>query len=142
MQVQISKKAINSIRIAKCCNPILGDKIFAIKTTKKKLIIHQENCVNLKRENPKKIIPINWAMVGKKELSTEIKIKAKDRVNLLTEILDTIASAKGNITSTQAKVENEQISCKFVLKAKNAEAIIKIIEKIGKINGIIEVSRE
>jgi len=138
---KILKKIINSIKISKCCNPIPGDKIFAIKTTKRKLTIHRENCENLKREDQKKVIPINWGMIGKRELSAEIKIKAKERINLLTEILDVIALMKGRVISTDAKVEKGSISCNFVLQTKKPEIIRKIVEKIRKIDGIKEVNR-
>ncbi|MFH1663267.1 MAG: TGS domain-containing protein [archaeon] len=135
------KKIIDSIKIAKCCSPISGDKIFAIKTTKRKLIVHRETCPNLLRENKKKIIPLNWGMVGKTETSTEIKIEAIEKINLLTDILDAIASMKAKAVSTEAKVENKNISCKFTLQAKKPETITKIIEKIKGIDGVKEVSR-
>ncbi len=138
---KISKKIIESIKISRCCNPIPGDKIYAIKTTKRKLTVHMENCKNLKREDQKKVIPINWEMIGKRELSAEIKIKAKERINLLTEILDVIASMKGKVISTDAKVEKENISCNFVLQTKKPEKIRKIVEKIRKIDGVKEVNR-
>ncbi len=138
---EISKKIIESIKIAKCCNPLPENKIFAIKTTKRKLIVHNENCVNLKRENRKKIIPINWKMIGQKELNTKIKIQAKEKVNLLTEILDAVTSLKGKIISTNAKVENKTVNCTITLKTKKPQTIGKILEKINKIEGIKEVSR-
>jgi len=139
---KISKKAIHSMRISKCCNPLPGDKIFAIKTTKRKLTIHRENCKNLERENPKKVIPINWEMIGKKELSTEIKIRAKEQVNLLTKILDVVSSKQGRVSSTHTKVENKEVYCEFVLQTKKPQKISEIIEEIRKIKGIIEIKRE
>jgi GTP pyrophosphokinase len=138
----IPEKTIRAIRISKCCNPIPGDKIFAIKTTKRKLTVHRENCENLKRENPKKIIPLNWEMIGRKELSTKIKINAREKINLLTEILDVIASFKAKAVSIQVKVENKNFSCKFILQTKKPQTIGKIIEKIRQIDGITEVRRE
>ncbi|MBU2100905.1 TGS domain-containing protein [Candidatus Micrarchaeota archaeon] len=138
---KLPEKPFHSIRIAKCCKPLPEDQIKAIKTTKRKLIIHRENCQNLLREEKKKIIPINWGMLGKRELSTEIKIKAKERANLLTEILDLFSSLNAKVASTQAKVNKNNVSCKFVLETKKPETIGKIMEKIKKLEGVSEVER-
>jgi len=141
IQEKISKKVIDSIKIAKCCNPVPGDKIYAIKTTKRKLTVHRETCKNLLRENQKKIIPLNWEMIGNKETSTEIKIIAAEKINLLTDLLDAIASLKAKAVSTEAKVENQNVTCKFTLQVKKTETIGKIMEKMKKIDGVKEVSR-
>jgi len=138
---QIAKKQIHSIRISKCCNPLPGDKITGMKTTKRKITIHKESCRNVLRENPKKLIPINWEMIGKKELTAEIKIETTEKINLLNTILDAIVSLKGKVISTEAKMENKKVSSKFVIQVKNPQTITKIIEKIEKIDGVKQVIR-
>lgn len=138
---KMPRKLVHLIRISKCCNPLPGDKITAIKTTKRKITVHKDNCRNVLRENPKKLIPINWEMIGKKELAAEIRIESTEKVNLLKEILDSIVSLKGKVISTQAKMENTRVSSKFVIKTKNPQTIGKIIEKIRKIEGVRHVSR-
>ncbi len=134
-------KMTHSIRISKCCNPLPEDKIAALKTTKRKIAIHKENCRNILRENPKKIIPISWEMIGKKELTAEIKIEAKEKVNLLKDILDAIVLLKGKVIATETKVENKKVISKFTIQAKKPQAISRIIEKIKKIEGIKTVKR-
>ncbi|PJA17576.1 MAG: hypothetical protein COX63_02720, partial [Candidatus Diapherotrites archaeon CG_4_10_14_0_2_um_filter_31_5] len=85
--------------------------------------------------------PINWEMIGKKELTAEIKIETTEKINLLNTILDAIVSLKGKVISTEAKMENKKVSSKFVIQVKNPQTITKIIEKIEKIDGVKQVIR-
>jgi GTP pyrophosphokinase len=129
------------VRLAKCCNPIPGDNIIGIKTTKRKISVHRTDCKEIEKIKSKKI-DIIWAEGEKKEYETEIKITTNERIGILKEMLDVFAKNKIQIIKTSAKtIAQNMTNCEFVIKIKNTQQIEELEKKLYEIKGVTEIRR-
>lgn len=129
-------------KIAKCCNPVPGDEIIGVRTTKRKISVHRAGCGNVARVIKEKRIKIDWDL-AKKDYVVEIKVRARDSPGTLPTILKILEKSNVTITATDAKASSNNIlQCKFNIKITNLEQLDSIIKKIGNIPTIFEVQRE
>jgi len=125
-----------SIKLAECCNPLPLDKIIGISSKMNDVVIHKENCINLK-ENKK--IEVSWN--DDPNLLVNLKINANDRIGLLAEILNSISSLAINMEKAEAHVSGKQLAeCNIKLKFNNIEELTKVINRIKKIQDIRKIS--
>ncbi len=129
-------------KIAKCCNPVPGDEIIGIRTTKRKISVHRASCRNVARVVKGKKIKISWDL-AKKDYVVEIKVRARDSPGTLPTILKILEKSDVTITATDAKTSsNNVLQCKFNIKIKNLEQLDYIIEKIDNNPTVFNVERE
>ncbi len=125
-------------RIAQCCNPVPGDDIVGVKTTKRKIIIHRKNCKNVGK--CPKTMDILWNQ--KESRDVKIKVNALDDPGLLAMILTKIAKNGAEITNTNTSISSKNTtSLIFTIKIKNLIQLEKIIEEIETIPIVSSVER-
>jgi len=141
----IEKKSMltssENIKIAKCCNPVPGDDIAGMRTTKRKISVHRVECENLAACPKSKRVEVKWGL-AEKDYLVGIKVKAKDSPALLPAVLK-IIGGNAAIVSTFAKAGKGSIlQCRFNLKIKNSEQLERIISKINALPLVLEAERE
>lgn len=135
-----NQKNIKKIKIAECCNPLPGEDVIGVKTTKRKIIIHKKDCINIKNISKEKLIEIGFEKSGGK---TKIKITAIDRLGLLGEILTELNKNKINLVSSNFQIKKSGfVEAIFELNISNIEKLNKIINNLEKINSIQSVERQ
>jgi GTP diphosphokinase / guanosine-3',5'-bis(diphosphate) 3'-diphosphatase len=137
----IVKENDSRIKLAKCCNPLPGEEIIAINTTKRKYSIHKKTCTQLKKLEKKEKIKVEWGEDSIKNQETEILILAKEKPNLLIDTLKKIDLQNTPITNAKVITKEKTLKIIIKLKAKNLKQLNKIIDEITKIQGIIKVKR-
>ena len=130
----------SKVMFSKCCCPILGDKIVAIKT-QNNISIHTANCLNLKRFEKNKILKAVWKENVKKEFEVNLKIVAKDKIGFGARLLSSISNVGVNITKIFAKQKNSLCEFKLSLKIKTVEELKKVTEIISKVEGVKTINR-
>jgi GTP pyrophosphokinase len=126
-------------KTAECCNPLPGEEVVGVKTSKRKIIIHRRGCINLKKISPKKIIKLEFAG---EEGKTKLKITALDRIGLLGEILSKIKKSGATIVSTDFKMKKSgYVECTFEIKIKNIEKLERLAEEIEKTPSVYGAER-
>ncbi|MCS7164746.1 MAG: bifunctional (p)ppGpp synthetase/guanosine-3',5'-bis(diphosphate) 3'-pyrophosphohydrolase [Candidatus Calescibacterium sp.] len=125
-------------RFAKCCKPVLPQKIVGYITRGNGISIHNQNCPNIQNLNSK-IINLNWDDVkDKKPLS--LQIIAADKKGLLQQILKVISSKTVNITSIEANVLDGKARINIVMEIPRNISIEKLkIDLLKKIPDIIDI---
>ncbi len=140
--LELSKKNKEKARTAKCCNPLPGDKIIGVKTTKRKIIIHRADCKNLECIPKNKKISVSEELFEKGNYNVIIKIESENRPGMLPEILTTISESNAAINATNAKLlPNNTITCLLNIKIKTLADLEKVLEKIRKTKGVKRAER-
>ena len=126
----------NNLSFPRCCCPIVGDKIVAL-VSKNGISIHTADCNNIKKADPEKILKAEWKKGLNRNFNANIKIVAKDRVGLASQILDVITSCGLNISNLSARMVNS-IDCEVdvILAVKNKKQLNDLLDKLSKINGV------
>lgn len=129
-----------NVLLSKCCCPILGDDIVAVKS-KNNLSIHTKNCLNLKRFDKKSILSAKWKENVNQVFEINLKVIAKDTLGFGSKMLGLISSLGVDITKLFAKKRGTDCEFKLTLKLKNAVELDSIIEKLSKLEGVKTINR-
>jgi GTP pyrophosphokinase len=133
-------------RMAKCCNPIHGDKVFGFITTMGGITIHRVNCPNAKRLREKydyRILDVSWIDSDKQTLSTVIlKINGVDRLGLVGEITKVISDdLRVNMRSISFETSGKKFMGKVSVTIRNYSHLEQLIAKLLKVKGVDKVLR-
>ncbi len=129
--------------IAECCLPVPGDEIYGVITKGKGIVLHEKNCANLKYLKeifPEKVFKVNFNAKGK--FKTKIRVVARDRIGVLSEITTKIAERKANIREAITKTYSEGTAVMdFIIDVENRKHLIDICNAIKEVEGIVSCSR-
>ena len=133
-------------KLAKCCNPIPGDRVFGFVTNDGTLSIHRVNCPNAKGLQQRygyRIIKVKWnGMEGNTSQAT-IRIYGRDVMGLLGKITKVVSEdLQVNMKNINFNTDKDGFfEGRIVLQITDAEALEFLMEKIRSIDGIVEVVR-
>ncbi len=132
--------------LAKCCNPIPGEKVVGYLSTDDHVIIHKTDCKEIARllaNHGERIITAEWTKFKRQSYLTRLKLTGFDRVGIVNEVTN-IISKEHNINMRSVKFDtNEGIfEGDLFLYIHNTEDLNNLISRLDKIKGIDTVSRE
>lgn len=135
-----------NFKLARCCNPIQGDKIFGFVTVTKGITIHRNSCPNaleMKRRFSYRIIEVRWRQGNKKvNFKTGVRVLGTDSMGLANRITQVISNElKVNIMSMNFNSKNGLVEGKIGLLVHDHEHLEHLIEKLRSINGVTQVFR-
>ena len=133
-------------KLAKCCNPIPGDRVFGFVTNEGTISIHRTNCPNAKGLQERygyRIIKVKWNGVEADGSQATIRIYGRDVIGLLGKITKVISEdLEVNMKNIVFNSDKEGFfEGKIVLQITDVEALEQLINKIKAIDGIIDVNR-
>lgn len=129
-----------SVVLSKCCCPVLGDEIVAVKS-KNGFTIHTANCINLSRFEKNKILPARWKQGVNELFEVNLKIVAKDTIGFGSKMLGAISSLGVDISKIFAKQRNGECEFKLTLKIRNKENLNSVIQKLQRVEGVKTIVR-
>jgi len=144
-KVQIAGQSGIKVKLAKCCNPKIGDAIKAYITKNEGATVHKADCKELEKiqkNQPQKIIEADW-LTKKPLYKVAIKIKTKDQVGILRDIISVISSLNINIKSfsTKDQPKEEPAIINALIEISGLEELDKLFGKLKQIKEIIEVKK-
>mgnify|MGYP001227305243 CR=1 FL=1 len=132
-------------KIATCCQPISGDKVFGFVTIKDGIKIHAINCPNairLRTSFSYRIMNCKWKSINTIEFDAIIEIKGIDSVGLVNKITNIISSHMNvNMKLVNFNSDDGLFYGKITLLVKNNTHLEKVIKQILKIEGVEQVHR-
>jgi GTP pyrophosphokinase len=132
-------------KIAACCNPIPGDKVFGFITVTDGIKVHKKNCPNalqLQSNFSYRIITAKWIDSSQSDFKTELLISGIDTVGLINEITKIISNAHNiNMISVHFESNDGIFNGNIIVVVKNISILDNLVKNIKKINGIDKVTR-
>ncbi|MDD3225779.1 MAG: bifunctional (p)ppGpp synthetase/guanosine-3',5'-bis(diphosphate) 3'-pyrophosphohydrolase [Clostridium sp.] len=133
------------VRFAKCCNAVHGDEIIGYITKGRGISVHRKDCeniINLSKIDPTRVVEVEWGSGKNEEYIAEIEVKAEDRQNLLTDIMEIINLTDTNIISMSAKSLKGNTACMiFKVKIIDISHLQILMKNINKLRGVYDVYR-
>ncbi|MEM4336583.1 MAG: bifunctional (p)ppGpp synthetase/guanosine-3',5'-bis(diphosphate) 3'-pyrophosphohydrolase [Candidatus Woesearchaeota archaeon] len=128
-----------SFKLAKCCLPNPGEHIIGFAAKTGMITVHKKECEKIKEEKIAKTkVKVEW----RNDYSDliELRVEAIDRVGLLADILNTIATTGTNLQNANAKMLGKGMAeCKFKVKIYDLEHVKDIIQRINRLQGIKKI---
>ncbi|MBE8168697.1 MAG: bifunctional GTP diphosphokinase/guanosine-3',5'-bis pyrophosphate 3'-pyrophosphohydrolase [Shewanella sp.] len=87
------------VSYANCCRPIPGDTLIAHVSPGKGLVVHMENCANIRgyQTEPEKYIPVEWDNAEGTEFQANLRIEIVNHQGALAKITSIVSAAHSNI---------------------------------------------
>lgn len=133
-----------NFRIASCCNPIPGDKIFGFITNNNEVQVHGINCVvglRLKANFGDKILNLQWGNYVEYSFLSTIIVRGIDRIRMINDISNIISSDSVNIKSLNIDGNDGIFEGKISFFVHNVQDVQKICSRLLTIDGIQSVHR-
>jgi len=133
------------VSYGKCCYPIPGDEVMGYLTAGRGVVIHRNNCGNLRifRKQPEKWITVTWEKGLDKDFSSQIQAETRNRTGVLAEVAATIADGGSNIEQVEVLGRHDDCSVlSFLLTVKDRDHLAKIMRSVRKMPNVLKVTRE
>ena len=131
--------------LAKCCNPVPGEKILGYITRGRGVSVHSESCPNVKNllYDPERQIAVAWAGEKTTTYAIELEVLAEDRPGLLADLTQTIAGEGSNIRRIEARAdEGRKGYISVSLETSDLKHLEKILAKLKAVSGVRQVIRK
>ncbi|WP_417761874.1 bifunctional GTP diphosphokinase/guanosine-3',5'-bis pyrophosphate 3'-pyrophosphohydrolase [Shewanella sp.] len=99
------------VTFGNCCRPIPGDAVVAYVSPGKGLVVHMENCANIRgyQSEPDKYIPVQWDAVEGAEYQANLRIEIVNHQGALAKITSIIAAEGSNISNISTEERDGRV---------------------------------
>jgi len=130
------------VKLAKCCNPLPGDKIVGFITRGRGITIHKADCEKVLDSDPQRLIEAKWKVDDTVRHPVRIQTASTDRRGLLAEITRELSAQGADILSAHVQTTQDHHAInQFVISIKDLKHLNKIIRALNQIKGVTEVKR-
>ena len=133
------------ITYARCCGPVPGDHVVGHMTPGKGLVVHVETCNNvgeLRRKNPREIIPSRWATRIQGEFETTLDIAVNRRKGVIAELANGVNGADAGINNITVDERSAELSSiRLELSVHDKEHLDRVRQRLLSIPAVQTVDR-
>jgi GTP pyrophosphokinase len=130
--------------LAKCCNPIFGDEIFAFVSTQG-IKIHRKHCPNepeMRARFGYRIIDARWSGKGKNDYVVNLLVTGRDDITIVSNITSVIGKENGvALRSLVIDSTDGFFQGNFGVLVKDTLSLNKLIKKIKRAKGVTSIVR-
>ncbi len=131
-----------SVKLANCCNPILGDEIIGYITRSSGIVVHRTLCKNVETFDDNRLIDVFWGNNVTKKYVTNIKIGVLNRDNILAEIINAATSSKAKIVQVSAQTNNiKEGIIRMKIEIGSILELDQVISNIQKVKNVYSIER-
>lgn len=129
-------------RLARCCNPVPGDRIIGYVTRGEGVSVHRYDCKNILNEDEKeRLVDVEWGRRGQL-YPVAVHVDAWDRVGLLRDISTMVAEERVNMVGVRTQEGDDgRIAIFVTLETTGIEQLTRLLNKLEGIRGVLSVSR-
>ena len=131
--------------LAKCCNPIPGDRVFGFVTTAEGLKVHRDDCPNavlLQSRFANRTLKAKWIDKKGSFATINLLIEGMDRMGLVNDVTKVISSELSlNIKAISFAVDDGLFTGQLTIEVADKVALTDTITNIKQLEGISTVSR-
>ena len=133
--------------LAKCCEPVQGDKVLGFVTRGTGITIHREACPNIlyqKHSSGERVVEVSWGQDKKNTYPMTIQIHAFDRKGLLKDVSTVFADEKVNVLemNTRTEFKDQSVRMEVVAEIESLEAMSKLLSKIDQLSNVFSARRK
>lgn len=133
-------------KLAKCCNPIYGDDIFAYTTSGSGIKIHRIDCPNAKELHERfgyRILKAKWnGGTGGSHFDITLKVVGQDNIGIVTNMTSIINKEPDTVLRSISVTSNDgMFSGMMTISVKDKNNLENLTKKLKSIKGIMQIER-
>ncbi|MEW6120889.1 MAG: bifunctional (p)ppGpp synthetase/guanosine-3',5'-bis(diphosphate) 3'-pyrophosphohydrolase [Pseudomonadota bacterium] len=129
------------LALARCCKPTPPDPIVAYTTVGRGLTVHRADCASLRRANPERVLPAQWALDAGAAFEVDIAVKAFDRQGLLRDVSDVIAKEKLDVLRVNTESRGEYATMQLTVRVRELQQLSRLLARLQHVQNVIEARR-
>ena len=133
-------------RLAKCCNPVVGEPIIGFVTRGKGVTVHRADCRTIINERDHaRLLEVTWGVENQQQsYPVLVRIEAWDRLGLWRDISGAVADAGINIQEVQQVPTRkpDRAVLMTTLMIQSISQLSLILDKLNRLPDVIEARRE
>jgi len=135
------------VKFSRCCTPIPGDDIIGFVTKGYGVSIHRKDCSNVQALNKAydegRWITVYWAEETNDKYETSIEISAKDRPDLVVDIMTALSSMKVSVSALNARrFVDGYDAISIAMDIKDLNQLKLVATKLNHLSGVVQVTRK
>lgn len=132
------------VKLARCCTPVPGDPIMGFVTRGSGVSVHREDCVNVPnlRENPERIVDVEWAPTPSSVFLVNIQVEALDRSRLLADVTKALSDTHVNILSASVATTRDRVATsRFTFEMADPKHLGSVLKAVRTVEGVYDAYR-
>ncbi|MCU1437669.1 MAG: Guanosine-3,5-bis(Diphosphate) 3-pyrophosphohydrolase [Naasia sp.] len=132
------------VKLAKCCTPVPGDAIIGFITRGTGVSVHRTDCNNVQtlREQPERMVEVDWAPSSKSVFLVQIQVEALDRAGLLSDVTRVLSEHHVNILSATVSTSSDRLAIsRFLFEMGDTTHLDRVLNAVRRIDAVYDVYR-
>lgn len=131
------------IKLARCCNPVPGDKIIGYAARGTGVSIHRVDCPNIKNMERERLLKAKWISSDNSVFTAQLRIECIDKNGILNQIISLISVQGFAISSIEAhaKTAKGTAGISVGVQIKSTADLEYLMQKIQSVPNVISVKR-
>ena len=132
------------VNYAKCCRPIPGDQITAVFNPGKGMVVHRQECRNLKKERRtgEGWLELDWEKGIEASFATEVRVSVGNQRGVLASVAAAIADMGSNIDNVAIEERDGLTSTLiFVIEVSDRQHLARIMRRLRSLPRVIRILR-
>ncbi len=146
---QISVKGVGNLltHFARCCGPVPPEAIAGYITLGRGVTIHREDCSNLlrlQRQNPERLITVDWTDEEGETYPVDIRVEAHDRHGLVRDVSTLLAEEKINILGMTTRTDQGTNTADIDLSVEvhGLDELSRLLHRLSSLPNVTNVKRK
>jgi GTP pyrophosphokinase len=132
-------------QLAKCCNPIYGDKIFGFVTVSGGIKVHRTDCPNapeLRKRFGYRVVNARWSGKGSSQYAITLRVIGNDDIGIVNNITS-IISKEEKIVMRSINIDSHDglFGGILVVQLEDTSKLDMLIKKLRTVKGVKQVER-
>ena len=132
-------------KLAKCCNPVFGDRIFGFVTVIEGIKIHRASCPNadyMISNFPYRVLRAQWTRLdASRGFLASVRLTGVENLGLVARISEIISEYNVSLKNFTYRMDNGLFEGRIELLVPNVNVLYSIIRKIQSVKGMTRVIR-
>ncbi|MFH1033268.1 MAG: TGS domain-containing protein, partial [Pseudomonadota bacterium] len=129
------------VRLAKCCNPLPGERIAGYITRGRGVSVHQANCPHLAQVEPERRVEVEWDVSQDQVRPVRIRVESGDRAGILADLASALKQRDINILEAEVHVEDHKGVATFLIQVHDTTQLKQILAELKRVKGVHAVQR-
>ena len=131
-----------SVRLANCCNPVLGDDIIGYVSRNSGIVVHRVDCNNVQTFEQERLLDVFWGVNSLVKYVANIKILVLNRDNILAEVVHSVTASKAKIIQVSAQSNNfKEGIIKIRIQISSLIELDQVVANLQKLKGVYSIER-
>jgi GTP pyrophosphokinase len=137
----------HTVRLASCCNPVMGEVIVGVMEQDSTVSVHQQACeqaLQVQLDQPERIIVVEWGDAHRNTFPVSITVQAYERRGLLRDLCALLDDEKANVTqlSTNTDKNTNLVDMLITLEVEHFKQLSRLLEAINQIPNVYQSRRQ